>query len=310
MTSPSNVSATFSSNGNDSGAPTFRSPSTADGNHDAHLVGVGDRAPHALHGREQPSLEPDRQVVDGRELLVRSWVLLQVSFELVERPRPQPPVGGEPLVDLGERLGAEPVEPALGVGRGRRRGRPRAARGGAWTPPAGSGAAARRGRRPGARRPAGGRGCPAGSVRRGRRRSRVSICLYRLYVCQGMEYGSADMTEPVTPSEGWGVLHLFCKAAPLADAEADRRRGEGGDRGGRPPGRPRRRSSATRPTSAFLAIGPDLWRLRRLQTDLQQAGLDIVDSYVSLTELSRVRRRACPRSSSRPASSRCCRPRA
>ena len=23
--------------------------------------------------------------------------------------------------------------------------------------------------------------------------------------------------EPVTPSEGWGVLHLFCKTTPLAD---------------------------------------------------------------------------------------------
>jgi chlorite dismutase len=37
---------------------------------------------------------------------------------------------------------------------------------------------------------------------------------------------------------------------------------------------------------AFLAIGPDLWRLRALQTDLQGAGLDVVDSYVSLTEVS------------------------
>jgi chlorite dismutase len=37
---------------------------------------------------------------------------------------------------------------------------------------------------------------------------------------------------------------------------------------------------------AFMALGPDLWRLRRLQTDLAQAGLDIADSYVSLTELS------------------------
>ena len=35
-----------------------------------------------------------------------------------------------------------------------------------------------------------------------------------------------------------------------------------------------------------LALGPDLWRLRALQTDLQRAGLDVVDSYVSLTEVS------------------------
>jgi len=36
----------------------------------------------------------------------------------------------------------------------------------------------------------------------------------------------------------------------------------------------------------FLAIGPDLWRLRRLQRDLQLAGLAITASYVSLTETS------------------------
>jgi chlorite dismutase len=36
----------------------------------------------------------------------------------------------------------------------------------------------------------------------------------------------------------------------------------------------------------FMALGDDLWRLRRFQSDLQAAGLDVGDSYVSLTELS------------------------
>ena len=36
----------------------------------------------------------------------------------------------------------------------------------------------------------------------------------------------------------------------------------------------------------FMALGADLWRLRRLQSDLQSAGLVVVDSYVSLTEVS------------------------
>jgi chlorite dismutase len=36
----------------------------------------------------------------------------------------------------------------------------------------------------------------------------------------------------------------------------------------------------------FMAIGPDLWNLRRLQTGLQAAGLVVIDSYVSLTEVS------------------------
>jgi hydrogen peroxide-dependent heme synthase len=37
---------------------------------------------------------------------------------------------------------------------------------------------------------------------------------------------------------------------------------------------------------AFMALGPDLWRLRGLQGDLVAAGLDATHSYVSLTELS------------------------
>jgi hydrogen peroxide-dependent heme synthase len=36
----------------------------------------------------------------------------------------------------------------------------------------------------------------------------------------------------------------------------------------------------------LLALGPDLWRLRRFQSAVAAAGLDLVDSYVSLTEVS------------------------
>lgn len=36
----------------------------------------------------------------------------------------------------------------------------------------------------------------------------------------------------------------------------------------------------------FMALGKDLWRLRRLQTELVRAGLELVDSYVSMTEAS------------------------
>jgi chlorite dismutase len=37
---------------------------------------------------------------------------------------------------------------------------------------------------------------------------------------------------------------------------------------------------------AFMALAPDWRTLRTLQTSLQRAGLDIVDSYVSITEVS------------------------
>jgi len=88
----------------------------------------------------------------------------------------------------------------------------------------------------------------------------------------------------VTPNVGWGVLHLFCKVGPLADAEeitaAVKQAESDGDQ--------------VVPVAilghkadlGFMALGDDLWRLRRLQAALQAAGLDLVDSYVSLTELS------------------------
>ena len=100
--------------------------------------------------------------------------------------------------------------------------------------------------------------------------------------------------EPVTPSQGWGVLHLFCKVAPSIRGKA-----------GAPLADASQVVAAVKTATdaehhqvipvailghkadiGFLAVGPDLWRLRRLQTDLQTAGLEIVDSYVSLTELS------------------------
>jgi chlorite dismutase len=92
------------------------------------------------------------------------------------------------------------------------------------------------------------------------------------------------MTEPVTPSEGWGVLHLFCKARPGADAEAVRTavKAATGDEHQVVPVA----LLGHKADIGFLALGPDLWRLRQLQTDLAAAGLDVVDSYVSLTEVS------------------------
>jgi chlorite dismutase len=94
------------------------------------------------------------------------------------------------------------------------------------------------------------------------------------------------MTDPLAPSEGWAVLHLFCKvrAGGGADTEAIRAAVKAASEG----------EHQVVPVAmlghkadlAFVAIGPDLWRLRALQTELQTSGLDVVDSYVSLTELS------------------------
>ena len=92
------------------------------------------------------------------------------------------------------------------------------------------------------------------------------------------------MPAPLEPAAGWGVLHLFCKVGPLAESEEVTAAVKAAEADG----------VQVVPASmlghkadvAFMALGPDLWRLRRLQTELATAGLDVVDSYVSLTELS------------------------
>ncbi len=92
------------------------------------------------------------------------------------------------------------------------------------------------------------------------------------------------MTEPAIPAEGLGVVHLFYRVSPLVDREgvlaAIKRAQSDGDQ------------VVTvsilghKADLALMALGRDLWQLRRLQTDLAQAGLDLLDSFVSLTEVS------------------------
>ncbi len=92
------------------------------------------------------------------------------------------------------------------------------------------------------------------------------------------------MPAPLVPSVGWGVLHLFAKVGPLADAEAIAaavKAAEGDDVQVVPVAMLGHKADV-----AFMAVGADLWRLRQLQSELAAAGLDVVDSYVSLTELS------------------------
>ena len=92
------------------------------------------------------------------------------------------------------------------------------------------------------------------------------------------------MLEPVVTSEGVAVVHLFCARLPDTDDEAV--------------------IAAVKEAQAddvqvvtaailghkaelcFMALHPDSWKLRDLQTGLTNAGLAIVDSFVSITELS------------------------
>ena len=94
----------------------------------------------------------------------------------------------------------------------------------------------------------------------------------------------APSPAPSTPADGWAVLHLFFTVTPLAEAEAVAQAVKAVEADG----------YQVVPVAVlghkadvgFMALGEDQWRLRRLQTELVAAGLELVDSYVSLTEIS------------------------
>lgn len=92
------------------------------------------------------------------------------------------------------------------------------------------------------------------------------------------------MIDSVSPNVGLAVVHLFCRVTPLADADAivaavQKAQAEGDQ-------------VVTvailghKADLAFMIVGEDLWRIRRFQAAVQGAGLEVGDSYVSLTELS------------------------
>jgi peroxiredoxin len=92
------------------------------------------------------------------------------------------------------------------------------------------------------------------------------------------------MTEALSPSVGLGVLHLFFRAGPGGDraaVEAAVKEAESAGDQVVPVAMLGHKADL-----AVMALSEDLWRLRRLQTALCGAGLELVDSYLSLTELS------------------------
>jgi peroxiredoxin len=92
------------------------------------------------------------------------------------------------------------------------------------------------------------------------------------------------MVDEVRPATGWAVLHLFCTTTPDIDTDAV--------------GRAVKAAQADdvqvvtvallghKADLGFMAIGPEAWRLRRLQTELQATGLVVTGSYISVTEIS------------------------
>ena len=92
------------------------------------------------------------------------------------------------------------------------------------------------------------------------------------------------MTLPATPSVGLAVMHLFFHVSSRTDRDAVlaaiSAAQEQGDQ------IVTAAMLGHKSDVAVLALSTDQWRLRRLQTDLVIAGLDLTESYVSLTELS------------------------
>lgn len=94
----------------------------------------------------------------------------------------------------------------------------------------------------------------------------------------------SPVANPLMPTNGWVVLHLFCRAEPdwsaagvLAAEEAALAEGN--------------QVVAVallghKADLGLMLLGADMWSLRRFQTRVQQAGLSPVASYISLTEVS------------------------
>ena len=92
------------------------------------------------------------------------------------------------------------------------------------------------------------------------------------------------MNLPVKPSEGLGVLHLFCKYQSEVDSvKVKKTVTDFLDKGlqvvvvvilGH------------KADLAIMVLGEDLWDLRDFQSSIDSAGLKVVDSYLSLTEVS------------------------
>ena len=92
------------------------------------------------------------------------------------------------------------------------------------------------------------------------------------------------MSEPMSPSVGLAVVHYFCKPSPQFDGEALINAVKAAENNGV--------TVVTvsmlghKADIAVMGVAADMRELKALQTGLQHAGLQIVDSYVSLTEVS------------------------
>lgn len=103
-------------------------------------------------------------------------------------------------------------------------------------------------------------------------------------VTPNLSYTEPLADDAVAPTVGLSVLHLFATATPSLDREAVVAAVKVTEAAG---GQVVTAAMLGHKCDvAFMALHPDWRELRRLQSALQSAGIAVVDSYVSLTEVS------------------------
>jgi chlorite dismutase len=90
--------------------------------------------------------------------------------------------------------------------------------------------------------------------------------------------------EPVVTSRGLNVVHLFCHAVGDVDAGAVRKAVDEARAAGLQV--VTAAILGAKADTCFMVLGEDLWELRRFQSKIQGAGLNVTESYVSVTEVS------------------------
>jgi hydrogen peroxide-dependent heme synthase len=96
--------------------------------------------------------------------------------------------------------------------------------------------------------------------------------------------GSMTSPSPLGPARGLNVLHLFCHPERDLDAGAARKAVDDATQSGL-----QIVTAAivgAKADTCFLALGENLWDLRRFQSKIQAAGFHVAESYVSVTEVS------------------------
>jgi hydrogen peroxide-dependent heme synthase len=96
--------------------------------------------------------------------------------------------------------------------------------------------------------------------------------------------GFMTSPSPLGPARGLNVLHLFCHPERDVDAGAVRKAVDDANQSGL-----QIVTAAivgAKADTCFLALGENLWSLRRFQSKIQAAGFRVAESYFSVTEVS------------------------